>query len=246
MGSVSRSFRDGQLETLDDLSEAIHYNHWIHGMMKPYLGDRVLEVGCGIGNMTVLLAEKGKVLGVDIHRGYLRAARKNLRGKKNVSFQALDLGESLSPLKRFRPDTIVCVNVFEHLRNDRGFLRECWKLLPARGRLLIFVPALPFLFGSMDASYGHYRRYWKGDLEGKMTTNGFRVLGCRYLNLLGVLGWWWNGKVLKKPIVPKGQILIYDQILRVMAPIEKWLPKPLGLSLFCAGEKAGQGKGTKS
>jgi hypothetical protein len=89
----------------------------------------------------------------------------------------------------------------------------------------------------MDANYGHFRRYLKGDLTGKMGENGFSILKCRYLNLLGVFGWWWNGKILKKSIVPKSQILIYDQIIRWMAPIEKWLPKPLGLSLFCAGEK---------
>jgi len=236
-GASRKKSGDDQLETLDDLSEAIHYNRWIYSMMEPFLGNRVLELGCGIGNMTVLMAPGRRILGVDIQPKYLRIARETLRKNRNVSFHAMDLGKNLKNLKNFKADTIVCINVFEHIKHDSRFLEECAKLLPPGGRLLLFVPALPFLFGSMDASYGHFRRYFKGELRVKMSMGGFRILECRYLNLLGVLGWWWNGKVLKRTIVPKGQILLYDRIIRFMAPIEKFLPRPLGLSLFCAGEK---------
>jgi hypothetical protein len=90
----------------------------------------------------------------------------------------------------------------------------------------------------MDEHYGHFRRYGMTDLKSKMSVNGFTVFKCRYLNLLGVFGWWWNGIVLKKAIVPRSQILIYDKIIRWVALVEKWLPKPIGLSLFCAGEKS--------
>ncbi len=228
---------DGQLETLDDLSEAVHYNRWIYGMMKPYLGSKVIEIGCGIGNMTGLLAQGRDVLGIDIHPGYVKKARSKFKNNKNISFRVVDMGKKFPSFNSFKPDTIVCINVFEHIQADRLFLKECLKLLPPRGRILIFVPALPSLFGSMDSSYGHFRRYDKDDLIGKMKGVGFSVLKCRYLNLLGVLGWWWNGKVLKKAIVPKSQILIYDKIIQWIAPVEKWLPKPIGLSLFCAGVK---------
>lgn len=229
--------RDGQLETLDDLSEAVYYNRWIYSMMRPYLGQRVLEVGCGIGNMTLLLAEDRKVLGVDIHSGYIDRAKKSLGKNKNAAFHVINLEKKLTALKKFKPDTVVCINVLEHIKGDVQFLRECLGLLPEGGRLLIFVPALPYLFGSMDAHYGHFRRYFKEELDGKLKDEGFTVLKSRYLNLLGVLGWWWNGRVLKKRIIPKAQILVYDQVIRWIAPVEKWFPKPLGLSLFCAGQK---------
>lgn len=229
--------RDGQLETLDDLSDAVHYNRWIFSMMEPYLGRQILEVGCGIGNMTGLLAEGRKILGIDIHPGYIQLARKRLKNKKNISFRVMDLSKKFPSFGKFRPDTIVCINVFEHIEADVQFLKECAKILPSHGRLLLFVPALPFIFGSMDINYGHFRRYYKSDLKKKMIANGFSILKCRYLNLLGILGWWWNGRVLKKSIVPKSQILLYDKIIRWVAPVEKWLPKPIGLSLFCAVEK---------
>jgi SAM-dependent methyltransferase len=234
-----RTEQDGQLETLDDLSEAVHYNRWIHSLVAPYLGRRVLEVGCGIGNLTELLARDRarKVLAVDIHPGYLQRTRARLKNKKNISFRRMDLAAGLSPVRRFRADTIVCVNVFEHIQGDVRFSRECFRSLPPGGRLLLFVPALPFLYGTMDAQYGHYRRYAKGELEGKAVKSGFKVIHCRYLNLLGIFGWWWNGRILKKRVVPKAQILLYDKIVRWVAPVEKWLPKPIGLSLFCAAEK---------
>ncbi len=228
---------DGQLETLDDLSEAVHYNQWIYEMMKPYLGQRILEVGCGIGNMTRLLALDRKVLGVDIHSGYVKKAEKNLERNKNASFRVMNLEKKLVSLGRFKPDTIVCINVLEHIQGDVDFLKECLRLLPAEGRLVIFVPALPYLFGSMDAHYGHFRRYFKGELVQKMEARGFTVLKSRYLNLLGVFGWWLNGRFFKKTILPRAQILIYDQIIRWVAPVEKWLPRPIGLSLFCVGRK---------
>jgi|SRR6185503_2352295 len=228
---------DGQLETLDDLSEAVYYNRWIYNLMKPHLGRRVLELGCGIGNMTELLSDGRTVLGLDAHPTYLSLAKKKMSQKNNVSFQRVDLSKSFLLFKKFKPDTIVCSNVLEHIDDDGRFLKICSKLLSKRGRLLIFVPALPSLYGSMDETYGHYRRYTKKDLEKKVKFTGFLIPQCRYLNLLGVFGWWLNGKVLRKKVVPKGQLLLYDKIVRFVMIVEKWLPKPIGLSLFCVCEK---------
>ncbi|HUO57408.1 MAG TPA: class I SAM-dependent methyltransferase [bacterium] len=228
---------DGQLETLDDLSGAVHYNRWIYGMMEPFLGRKVLEVGCGIGNLTEFLAEGREVLAVDLQDSYLNLARKRLGSRRSVHFQRVNLEKKLPFFQKFRPDTIVSSNVLEHIREDRGFIRECYQRLPRGGRFLNFVPAMPSIYGSMDRHYGHFRRYTLGDLDGKMRDEGFEVLQSRYLNLLGIFGWWLNGRVLKKTIVPKGQILLYDKILRWVVPIEKWLPRPIGLSLFCAAIK---------
>jgi SAM-dependent methyltransferase len=229
--------RDGQFETLEDLSEAFYYNRWIFKMMEPHLGSRVLEVGCGIGNMTGFLAVNRSVLAVDIHEGYLREARKKFKNQPKVSFKKIDLTQNLHSARSFRPDTVVCVNVFEHLKQDEGFLQKCLRLLPKGGRLLLFVPAIPALYGTMDEHYGHFRRYSKSGLIEKTARNGYATLQCRYLNLLGILGWWWNGRVLKKKIIPKGQILLYNQIIRWAAPVEKYLPRPIGLSIFYAGQK---------
>ncbi len=229
---------DGQRETLEDLSAAVHYNEWIYGILRPYAGVRVLEIGCGTGNLTGSLAEGRRVLAVDVHSGYLREARRRLRAVPGVAFKKIDLEKKLSALRSFRPDTVICVNVLEHLSGDHRVLRQCYGLLPPGGRLLLFVPALQCLFGSMDLSYGHFRRYSAGGLTGKMEKAGFQVAYCRYLNLLGVLGWWWNGKVLKRKIIPKSQMMLYDRVVGFTSKIERFLPKPIGMSLFCVGEKS--------
>jgi hypothetical protein len=89
----------------------------------------------------------------------------------------------------------------------------------------------------MDEQYGHYRRYWKAELMRKFRIAGFCVGACRYLNLLGVFGWWWNGKVLKRPILSRSQMMLYDRVVAVTGRFERFLPRPIGLSLFCAGVK---------
>lgn len=228
---------DGQRETLDDLSSAVHYNRWIYGMLRPYLGSRIMEIGCGTGNLTGDFARHGRVLAVDMHEGYLKEARRRLKGIQGVSFLKINLERPLRELKRFGADTIVCVNVLEHLKDDHGVLTRCLRLLKPGGKLLLFVPAFQFLFGSMDKSYGHFRRYSRSGLQEKVARAGFSVKYCRYLNLLGVAGWWWNGKILKKKIIPKSQMMLYDSVVRFSSKIERFLPKPIGLSLFCVGAK---------
>jgi SAM-dependent methyltransferase len=234
---LKRKKWDGQRETLDDLNLAVNYNRWIYENTAPHLGKRVLEVGCGTGNITGFLAQGRNVLAVDIHEGYLTEAQKRWGKRKNIRFQKFNLEKGLSAFKSFRPDTIISVNVLEHIETDQAFLKESLKLLPEGGRILIFVPAFQWLFGSMDTSYGHHRRYSKTSLNGKLEKAGFEVRYCRYLNLLGIAGWWLNGKILKRKIIPKGQMLLYDQILRFVAPVERFLPKPIGLSLLSVGVK---------
>jgi len=235
--ALKRKKWDGQRETLDDLNEAVNYNHWIYQNTEPHLGKRVLEVGCGTGNITGFLAQGRKVLAVDIHAGYLTEAQKRWGKHKSVQFQKFNLEKGLRAFKTFRPDTIISVNVLEHIETDQAFLKESLKLLPEGGRILIFVPAFQWLFGSMDASYGHHRRYSKKSLNEKLKKAGFEVQNSRYLNLLGILGWWLNGKILKRKIIPKGQMLLYDRILRFVVPVERFLPKPIGLSLLSVGVK---------
>jgi len=226
---------DGQRETLDDLSAAENYNHWIYKILQPYIGKRILEIGCGTGNITGFLTRHGRVLATDIHSGYLETAREKLAGTKGITFQKINLDGSIRRLTAFRPDSIICVNVLEHISNDRQVLEECYKLLPPGGKLMIFVPALRFLFGSMDKSYGHYRRYGRNELIQKFESAGYKIEYCRYLNLLGIPGWWLNGIMLKRRIIPKSQMLLYDRIVKYSQHIEKYLPKPIGLSLFCVG-----------
>lgn len=228
---------DGQRETLDDLAHAVHYNRWIYSLIQPYLGHRIIEIGCGTGNITEFFDDKYVVLATDIHDGYLKTAQTRLNFKSNITFEKVDLEKGLQPLKQFKPETLICINVLEHVLNDFKIIQDGFRILEPGGKFLIFVPALQKIFGSMDISYGHFRRYSKKQLSNLFMKNGFEIQVCEYLNLIGVVGWWFNGQVLKRTIIPKIQMIIYDQMIRWMAPIGNKIPKPFGLSLFCVGVK---------
>jgi len=226
-----------QRETLDDLSLAVQYNRWIYRIIRPFLGLRILEIGCGTGNITHYLTDHGHVCAADVNDHYLEEARKNLRGARNVQYRHINLEKNLRSLKSFLPDTIVCVNVLEHVENDRQTLQECLRLLPGGGHLLVFVPALQSIYGTMDESYGHFRRYSKGELNAKTQEAGFKNVECRYMNLPGIPGWWLNGKVLRRKIIPKGQMLLYDKLVPLIQKAETILPPPIGMSIFSASYK---------
>ncbi len=228
---------ENQRETLDDLALAVQYNRWIYRIIQPFLGLRILEIGCGTGNITHYLTDHGHVCAADVNGHYLEEARKHLRGARNVLYRRINLERSLQSLKSFRPDTIVCVNVLEHVENDRRTLQECLRLLPGGGHLLVFVPALQSLYGSMDRTYGHFRRYSKSELNSKTREAGFKTVECRYMNLPGIPGWWLNGKVLRRKIIPKGQMLLYDKLVPLIQMAEGIVHPPVGMSLFSASYK---------
>jgi len=226
----------GQLETLDDLSKVVNYNKWIFNLIKPHLGKRVLEVGCGTGNIIQYLKDKD-VLGVDIDPAYLSIAREKFKNKKNINFKLFNLDKGLKTFKKFKPDTIVCINVLEHIEKDEKFIKECESVLSPGGRLILFVPAMPSIFGEMDKTYGHFRRYTKSEVIQKLGSS-FKVQNGEYLNIFGVFGWWLNGKVLKRKIIPSIQISLYDKVFSYFFLLENLIPKPFGLSVFAVGLKS--------
>ncbi len=226
---------DGQLETLDNLSSSFNYNKWIFNLTKPYLGKRILEVGCGIGNMTRHFTDR-VVLGVDIDPHYLKIAKKRFKDKKNVGFCLVDLEKGLKRFKTFKADTIVCINVLEHIQRDESFINECESLLCPGGKLILFVPAMPMIYGQMDKTYGHFRRYTKVEIFKKVEIK-LNVVKCNYLNILGVLGWWYNGRFLKRKTIPRKHLIFFDKFFKITLLLEKFVPKFFGLSLFIVGEK---------
>lgn len=228
-----------QGETLNDLAEAANYNHWLHEILLAHAGRRVLEIGCGTGNIAEGFIKTGRIyLGVDLQEAHLRQARRRFGKQKGVSFKKIDLEKGVSVLRSFRPDTIVSVNVLEHIQDDEKVLNQCRKILSSQGKVLVFVPAMRVLYGSMDRTYGHVRRYEKEELEQKITRAGFLLETCFFTNRIGLFGWWWNGRVLKKQTIPRFQMLAYDRIFPYVMRLDRILWKlPFGLSLFCVARK---------
>ncbi len=98
--------------------------------------------------------------------------------------------------------------------------------------MVILAPALPRLFGTLDEAVGHYRRYMPSSLRSVIEGNGFRVDRLEWMNLLGIPGWFLNGRVLRRRVIPAGQLRIYDRVAPLLARVESMFRLPVGMSLL--------------
>ena len=137
-----------------------------------------------------------------------------------------------------RIDTVVCLNVLEHIEDDRATLADMYDLLQPGGRLVLLVPAFARLYGTLDEHLRHFRRYEKDELEGKVREAGFVLENLMYLNRPGIFGWWLNGKLLRRRVLPRSQLLAF-KLLMPLLEREKERPPSTGLSLVAIGRKDG-------
>jgi hypothetical protein len=128
---------------------------------------------------------------------------------------------------------VVCLNVLEHIEDDHRALVNARALLePAGGRLILLVPAHARLFSPLDEKMGHFRRYGRADLSASLERAGFEVESVRWFNMLGMLGWWLNGRVLRRDRLPTRQLALYNLLSRYWLAAEKRSRLPVGLSLL--------------
>lgn len=232
-----------QPKTLEVLDGALRYRDWIFGEARPHLGQRVLEVGAGSGTMTDCIADREGVVALELEPDLAAALRERFDGKPNVEVlegSATD-PETMSQLAG-RVDSAMSFNVLEHINDDTKVMQNVYDILPPGGRFVCFVPAFPSIFGTMDRSIGHVRRYTRTEMRAKMTAAGFNIIEVRYINLIGYFSWFVGGRIIRfaSPGAAGSSVNVYD---RVVVPISRffergWRP-PFGQSLFAVGERAG-------
>jgi SAM-dependent methyltransferase len=224
---------------LETLAQADRFNDEVWNRVQPYLGTEILEVGMGIGIFTEKLLGRGKVFGVDIVPEFVAEARRRLGARPGLEYLIADMGAGLPDSLRGRAfDTIVCMNVLEHIEDDRGTLARFSGLLKPGGRLVLVVPAYQALYNPLDANDGHFRRYGRADLNGKLKGAGFRVLHESRFNLFGIAGWFLNGTILRRKDLPAGQMGLFNKIAPLLFWLERLVGPPIGLSLLAVGERA--------
>jgi SAM-dependent methyltransferase len=212
------------LRTLLALSLCDNYSRWIASRCLPHLGERNIEVGCGIGNVLQYLPN---TVGVDPD-GRSCDLVHALTEKIAVRFTLSELRKSAHDF-----DAVVCINVLEHIEDDVEALNQMRGLLVPGGRLCLFVPAHPWLSGSVDRAVGHYRRYTMKELRDKMVAAGFTVKEMSPFNPLGILGWAVNNLLRREHLSLFG-VMAFDQLVSIL----KRLPRiPFGLSIFAVGVK---------
>lgn len=220
--------------TLESMSQAVWYNLWTLKKFLPHLSGDILEIGCGIGNFTNALTKYGSVWAVDIEKEYIEQTKKNTKGKANVGFGDIEKGKYFFD-KKF--DTVICLNVLEHIKDDKRALKNLYSLLKKGGKLVLLVPAHQFLYGGIDEAIGHYRRYQKKSLNLMMKSLGFEIINVRSLNFLGALGWWYSSKLRNKSIVEEGKVKIFNIIAPLVLPLENIVEPPFGTSVLIIAQK---------
>jgi len=224
-------------ETLACLAGAVRYNAWMFDRIRPWVGSRVLEIGSGIGNLSAFLLDRERLVLTDTREEYLARLRTRFANRSNISVAHLYLPHDDRAVAGQHFDTIICLNVLEHVEDDIGSLTAVRKLLEPRGRLVLLVPALPALYGSIDRALGHHRRYTRNALIATLERTGFQLAHIEYFNLAGIPGWWWAGRVLGRQTIPAGSLRLYDRLVPLFR-LERLIPWRVGQSLIAVGEAA--------
>jgi SAM-dependent methyltransferase len=206
---------------------------WIYDEISPYLGNRVLEVGCGLGNLLRHLSGRELVVGIDNDQDTASSLQMIYADVPNVQVHHADICEieALS-LGSLGFDTAVSLNVLEHIENDALALSHIKALLCQGGHLVVVVPAHAWLYGTMDRSLAHYRRYDKTAMAAKLDRLGFTLVKQMYMNPAGALGWFLNGRVLRRSLPPSGQLRMFNLLVPLLRAVERVAEPPLGLSLL--------------
>lgn len=216
------------------MTRAKNYFAWQSRLVVRELGQRVIEVGCGIGNFTGLLLDRELVVAVDREEACVQTLCQRYPGHRNLHAMTCDAGsDAFRKLARFRPDSVVCVNVLEHIENDAAALRAMAEIVVPGGVIVLLVPAFESLYGPIDRNLGHYRRYRRGSLTRLAEDTGLAVQKLHYVNAAGFFGWWVNARVLKRQTQSDGQIAIFDRwMVPIFSALEGAVAPPFGQSLL--------------
>ncbi len=232
---------------LEILVNANRYQKWLVDTVRPYLGKRVLELGSGIGNMSRHLPVQERLVLSEISPPLIRILESRIPER---SGQSVVLVDPLKPLSRTFEhenfDTVLSFNVFEHIQDDVSMMKDLIELLqnsksPGVKRIVTVVPAHQWAFGEVDKAFDHYRRYSTASFGHLLRKAGVAELNRknfrhRYLNLPGLLGWWFNGKFLGRKEIGTGNVRLFEILCPLIRPADDFLHKrlrfPFGNSLL--------------
>jgi SAM-dependent methyltransferase len=222
--------------TLQHISRAPAFNRWMFDRLSRWIGSRVLEVGSGIGNMSRFFIDRERVVLTDTEAAYRAVLEEKYGARENVDVVNLSLPEVPGALSGQDFDTIVCLNVLEHIDDDVASLQAMYDMMQPAGRLVLLVPAFPALYGTHDRALGHYRRYTRKLLRARYASAGFAMRHLEYFNLAGMPGWWVTGRVLRRDLIPTGSLALYDMLVPLFR-LERLIPFRVGQSLIAIGER---------
>jgi glycosyltransferase involved in cell wall biosynthesis len=212
--------------TLDAFAGAPNFNRWMADTIQPYIGKHVLEIGAGMGNLTrLLLPGRRRYVATDIDREHLERLKTRLWQRPSLEIAELNAADPQC-VARFHQqmDTVVCLNVLEHIEDAVGALRNIHSMLEDGGRAVILVPYGPGIYNSLDEELGHHLRYSEDQLRQRMTEAGFKVETVLRFNRASRPGWWLNGTLLKRRTISHAQLKNFDRLVWILRRVDSYLP----------------------
>jgi 2-polyprenyl-3-methyl-5-hydroxy-6-metoxy-1,4-benzoquinol methylase len=237
---TSRYAEPGRV-ALDALEQAPRFNQWMYDSIRPYLGHRLAEIGAGRGNLSRLLRQHDTLLMTDFEERYLSELRERSEYWDRARVEKLDLQSTADyeVLREYQPDTVVSLNVLEHIEDDQQVLDTLHSTVPDGCRIIFLVPYNPRLYSEFDRQIGHFRRYQRGELERKMEQAGFSVERQFFFNKVGVIAWWVGNTLTGQKTITSWQLKLYNSLTPLFRIIDRILPFS-GLSTIVVARKAGR------
>lgn len=225
------------LSTLEALEGAKRYNKWIADQFIPQVKYPLLEIGSGTGNMSVFFMQKGTTTLSDIDEGLLAGLKKRFYKNKFLTVKKIDISKSIVKSEKNKYQSIIAVNVLEHIKDDKKALRNMNILLKKNGKLLLLVPAKKIAFTQLDKKLGHFRRYEKNEFIEELKMSGFIIDEVYFFNILGLLSWIIRDKVEKGHQIKPYQAALFDLVVPLLKAIESAVKPPIGISLIAIARK---------
>lgn len=228
--------------TLEVISEADNFNQWMFNIIKPYCTGDIIEIGSGIGNISNFFIEQGYSITIsDIRDNYCKYLHERFGSKENVqNILNIDLTDP-DFRKKFKFmkgkfNTLFSLNVIEHIEDDMTAMDNAKYLLRKGGTIIILVPAFQSLFNRFDVSLDHYRRYTKKTIDILFKKNNIHTIHLRYFNFVGMIGWFFSGKIHNRKIIPLWQMRIFNKFVPVFKIFDFVFKKFFGLSVIAVGQ----------
>lgn len=230
--AVTEAGSDPRVEIQAGMEQASNYNRWISDQAAPHLGSRILDAGCGSGNLSALLLDRELVVGVDHWEDFIEVVERRFSGHRHFRVHEFDLTDPamVSTLRPYSLDSAMSSNVLEHVEDDRKALHNIAASLLPGSPIFVLVPAFMGIFGTHDRADHHFRRYTKRSLREMVAPLPVTVERQYYMNFPGFFAWYVLGRVLKKPL-GKGEIGLYDKIIPAIRRLERRVTPPIGQSL---------------
>lgn len=230
-------------ETLEVISEAVRFNRWMYQTIRPHCKGNILEAGSGIGNISQFFLNDGSDITLsDFDTEYLPRLQQrygkypNLKGVYRLDLSDKEMEVTHAALLGSF-DTVFALNVLEHVEDQAQALKNMHKLLRKGGKVLILVPAFQCLFNGFDEQLEHFRRYTAKSLKMELERAGFVVERSRYFNFIAILGWFISGTILRKRIIPAGQMRFYNALVPVWKLLDMLFYRFAGISVIQVGKK---------